>query len=355
MRRGYLAGQGEHEPHSCDRIGGGVEHARAPASITVMPFWRPYPAAAFDTLPGGPAAYPDSLDAQVGVLAHGGLGCLGPGSDQYPVHAAGDRRQVVVARVASDVVGVGVHREDLVAALPQALVHRVAAMSLRCARDPGDRAARSSCCGPPPGTPWTGLRAQVWRPISNTSSFGPHPDAPGESDRDSSFAGSADGRRSPYGCGPPGPAAPPPGNGPARHAALAAHPVPIGHLGHRNAGQHFQLGGALRIIIRRSVANVTVELPELQVPNVFAKIFGDWAKRELDSLAEDWGEIQADSCSISRQSVQPVKFPPGISASARESRSLRGGPAPRAALCRTVGMGCSRLLNPDSCYCSLRC
>jgi hypothetical protein len=138
---GYVAGQGQHEAHRLvTGIGGGVEHARAPtldhgdavlAAILGSCFRHASRA--------GPAVHPDTLDAQLGALAHGGLGCLGLGSDQYPVDAAGDRRQVVVAGVAFDVVGVGVHREDLVAPLPQAPVHRVAAVSLRFARDPGDR------------------------------------------------------------------------------------------------------------------------------------------------------------------------------------------------------------------------
>lgn len=72
---------------------------------------------------------PDPLDAKVGALADGGLGRLRPGSDHHPIDPAGDGFQVVIAGVAFDLVRVWVHRENLVAALPQALVHDVAAVT----------------------------------------------------------------------------------------------------------------------------------------------------------------------------------------------------------------------------------
>jgi hypothetical protein len=72
-------------------------------------------------------------DAQLGALAHGGLGDLRPRRDDDRVHAAGNRLQVVVALLAVDLVGVRVDREHLVAPFLQPLMDYVAAVAGRFA------------------------------------------------------------------------------------------------------------------------------------------------------------------------------------------------------------------------------
>ncbi|HYU76222.1 MAG TPA: hypothetical protein VEL31_26415, partial [Ktedonobacteraceae bacterium] len=81
--------------------------------------------------------HPHVLNAEIGALAHGRLGGLGSSSDHDPVNATGYRFQIVVAGIAFDVVGIRVDGEDLVAPLPQTLVHNVAAVSLGFPRHAG--------------------------------------------------------------------------------------------------------------------------------------------------------------------------------------------------------------------------
>jgi hypothetical protein len=85
--------------------------------------------------------HPYVLDAQVGTLVHGlvGSGRLRPNHDS--LDTAGDGAEVGVARIALDFIGIRIHRKDLIAAVTQALVDDVAAVTAGMARDPGDRDA----------------------------------------------------------------------------------------------------------------------------------------------------------------------------------------------------------------------
>lgn len=69
--------------------------------------------------------HPHPADPEVGALAHRVLRDLGPRPDHHGVNAIGDRLQVVVAGVPFDLVRVRVDREDLIPAVPEALVHEV--------------------------------------------------------------------------------------------------------------------------------------------------------------------------------------------------------------------------------------
>ena len=109
-----------------------------PPSITVMPCCAAVGGGGVgDAAGAGAAVHPDVLDAELGALAHRLLGDLGPCSDHDGLDAARDRPQVVVGRVALDLVCVGVDREHVVAALAQTLVDGVAAVVLRLPRDAG--------------------------------------------------------------------------------------------------------------------------------------------------------------------------------------------------------------------------
>src|SRR5674476_691038 len=72
------------------------------------------------------SVHPDLSDAQVGGLAHGGLGVVGSGADHDCVDAIGDGPQVGEAGVAFHGVRVRVDRERLVATVAQSLVNAVA-------------------------------------------------------------------------------------------------------------------------------------------------------------------------------------------------------------------------------------
>src|SRR5262249_5714551 len=83
--------------------------------------------------------HPRVPDAELGTFAHSGIGSLWPRADDDGVNPARHRLQVVVARVTLDAIGVGIDREDLVATVPQPLVHHVAAVSLGFAGHARDR------------------------------------------------------------------------------------------------------------------------------------------------------------------------------------------------------------------------
>src|SRR6185436_19073298 len=75
---------------------------------------------------------------------------LGARADDDGLDAAGDRGEVAVARVALDLIGVGIDGEHLVAAVAQPLVDDVAAVAARIAGHAGDGDAPVSeelCCG----------------------------------------------------------------------------------------------------------------------------------------------------------------------------------------------------------------
>src|SRR5215472_9041700 len=92
-----------------------------------------------DAARAGAPVHPHVLDAELGALAHGVLGDLGPCSDHHRLDPAGDRRQILIAPVPLDLAGVRVDREDLIAALAQPPVHVIAPVGLGRAGHPRDR------------------------------------------------------------------------------------------------------------------------------------------------------------------------------------------------------------------------
>src|SRR6476659_8897158 len=120
-----VARQREDEAHCLvARIGRWAEHARAAAvdhGDTVLATVR---RRALRHAPGsGTTLHPDVLDPELVAFAHRLLGVLGPCADHDRLDLAGNRVQVAVGTVALDLLGVWIDGEDLVATLPQALVH----------------------------------------------------------------------------------------------------------------------------------------------------------------------------------------------------------------------------------------
>ena len=108
-----------------------------PPSMTPTPCCRPYSAAVLDTLPApGPRCIQtclmpsSSAHSRIVVSAVSGLV-----SDHHRVHAAWDRGEVVVAVVALDLIGVGIDRKDVVAAVTQPAVDDVGAVILGLSQD----------------------------------------------------------------------------------------------------------------------------------------------------------------------------------------------------------------------------
>ena len=139
--------------------------------------------------------HPNLLDAQLGALAHGLLGDLGPCSDHHRLHSAGDRLQIRIAPIPLDLVGVRVDGEDLIAALAQAPVHDVAPVLLGRTDTPvtatrllarnADVASLMLCMAPPSlsrsrpdirgwmsprATQWTLAGSSAWRRVNHVTS-----------------------------------------------------------------------------------------------------------------------------------------------------------------------------------------
>ena len=110
----HLAGDSAHRPqHLVSRVSGGVEHARAASlddSHAVL-------ASVIGCRRGNAAGpkrrlvHPHSLDAQFPALAHRRIRGFWLGPDDDPVHTAGYRLQIGVARITLDFVGVRVDGE----------------------------------------------------------------------------------------------------------------------------------------------------------------------------------------------------------------------------------------------------
>src|SRR5262249_15353942 len=72
-----------------------------------------------DAASAGAPVHPHAGDAELGALAHGVLGDLGPGADHHRIDPARDRLQILITPVPLDLVRVRVDREDLITALAQ--------------------------------------------------------------------------------------------------------------------------------------------------------------------------------------------------------------------------------------------
>ena len=85
--------------------------------------------------------HPDAGDAELMAVTNDGLGHGGRRPDHDRIDSTRDRPQVVVARVPFDDVGIGVDREDLVAALTEPPVDGIRPVPLGMSRDANDRDA----------------------------------------------------------------------------------------------------------------------------------------------------------------------------------------------------------------------
>src|SRR6185369_17656298 len=82
------------------------------------------------------AMHPYVPDAELCTLAHRVLRELGSCRDDHCLDSAGDRLQIGIGSISLDLLGLGVDREDRIAALAEPSVHGVAAVVLGRAGDP---------------------------------------------------------------------------------------------------------------------------------------------------------------------------------------------------------------------------
>jgi len=126
--------------HLCPMSAVGSNIKGQPPSITVIPCCRPYSVAADDTLPVPTERcihtflIPSSALSRMVASAVSGLVPITTALD-----TTRDRFQIGIGAIPLHGVGIGVDGENLIAPLPQALVHNVAAVSLRVTGHPGHR------------------------------------------------------------------------------------------------------------------------------------------------------------------------------------------------------------------------